>query len=546
MHTRMTLAVGLMGASLAFAGPALAAPSPFPDAAAQHAVQVHALRPDLAATTAGPTEYVSNSGSDTNADGSENTCRISTNPCQTIQHAIDIGPLKGTIKVAAGTYPEQLSISGKALSIVGAGASTTLIQPTSLQTVNHDPDNSGPEAIIVDFENASGGGLSNLTVDGSKATEPSDNSCDLDYVGVQMVDSSGKLSSDTVTGIEEQPAYFGCQGGLGVYVANSNGTARTVTMSKLTVGSYQKNGITCDDVGTTCKISDSKVSGIGATPLTAQNGIQFWNASGAIVTGTTVQQNSYTDPYNNGTAGSYYNASGILAIDTGAMTITGDKLLDNDVNLDALEDTVDFGAGPAEGAWRITGNTVTGATNDSGQGGATPVGFGEGVGDGIDLYGATGSYTSTGGAGTNPLTVSKNHITGSADDGVALYGVTGAIIGAQYNADTISHNAHDGLYLGELVEGSGGTATTIPSASNLVGYDVLDYNASDGILADGPDSSGTQQATGNLFSHDQMKANTRYDAEDLSTGSGTAGTANTWTSDVCSPASDSNPTGLCG
>ena len=80
---------------------------------------------------------------------------------------------------------------------------------------------------------------------------------------------------------------FGCQDGLGVYVASDAGAHSTVIMTTDTVQPYDKNGITCDDVGTTCTIESSTVTGIGATPLIAQNGIQAVDTAAVTLSGDT-------------------------------------------------------------------------------------------------------------------------------------------------------------------------------------------------------------------------------------------------------------------
>jgi hypothetical protein len=59
-------------------------------------------------------------GSDTN------NCLSTTTACKTIGHAISLAASGDTVKVAAATYTENLSI-GISLNILGAGASTTII-----------------------------------------------------------------------------------------------------------------------------------------------------------------------------------------------------------------------------------------------------------------------------------------------------------------------------------------------------------------------------------------------------------------------------------
>jgi parallel beta-helix repeat protein len=532
--TRITIAAGTLGVSLAFAGTALAAPSPMHHAgrpAAHRQTIRHSVKP---ATSGGAKLYV-NGGSGNDQSGA-NTCRLSSNPCATITHAIAVAPSTATIEVAGGTYNEQLAIVGKNLTINGAGSTRTIIDPTSLNTDNNDPNSTGPQAVIVEFLNTSGGGLSNVEVNGagSGSSEPSDGSCDQDFVGVEFANSSGTLSSDAVTGVQEQQNYFGCQQGLSVYVGNASGTDQTVKMTGLSVTKYQKDGIDCDGNDTTCTISGSTVTGIGATGLTAQNGIETDNGVNATISKNTVTDNSYTSP-NYTSQGIYYTASGILVYDSNTVSISGNTVNNNDDNIAAYEDG-SF-AGPAS-TWSIKTNKVTAGVNNTG--GAVPLGFG--VGDGIDLEGV--GQMGSGQSAVVTADVAGNTVEDNADWGIALFGTTGATIGGSTStaANNASSNADDGIWLGEFSPG-------IASTDNTVQKNTASNNGDDGILAAGADSSGDQQATGNSFTANVMKNDTRYDAEDLSSDAGlpagTSGTANFWMGDKCTPVKDSSPLGLC-
>jgi parallel beta-helix repeat protein len=509
VNTRMTCAlsaVGALGASLALA------------------------TPTLAATT--PTLYVNGSnGSDTTATGA-NTCRLDTHPCATIQHAINEAPATAKITVAAGLYPEQLVISGKNLSISGVNSGKdsgndpsvdTIIQPTSLAITQNDPTHPGTnQADIVTFSGAKSGGLSDLTVDGSQATETDGAT---NYVGVFMLNSAGTLSGDQIENVQHDQGSFGDQPGAngGVLVANSDGKARTVTMSSLDVTAYDKNGITCRSIGTTCNISDSTVAGIGATGLNAQNGIELYGITGASVKDTSVENNTYTSP-NYPT--SFSNGTGILVINVGKLSLTGNDTEYNDENIAAIEDQSDFVSGPAQGAWTISGNTASNATNEGSAPDTTAVPFGDQVGDGIDLEGAS------------KATVENNTVENNADWGIALFGAVGSKIGAANAGNTVTGNDYDGIYLGEYVPGQ-------PSKSNIVSYNTSSDNGHDGILASGNDSSGDAQAIGNTFGHNTLSLDGTYDAEDDSTGAKTAHTANTWTGNTCTPAGDAVPGAIC-
>ena len=288
-------------------------------------------------------------------------------------------------------------------------------------------------------------------------------------------------------------------------------------MTGLNVSAYDKNGITCRSLTTTCNISNSVVTGSGAGVDNAQNGIELYGIAAATVNkDTTVSHNTYSNPEGNGIT----NASGILVINVGKLTLNGNMLDDNDVNIDAIEDS-GYAAGPTQGAWAITSNKVSDATN------AQMATVGDEVGDGIDLSGAKG------------VTVYSNTVTSNAEWGIALFGETNSKVGADGKANTVTGNTDDGIYVGEYAEND-------PSTGNSIAYNKSNSNVGDGILAAGPDGAGYQQAMNNTFAHNTLQNNDGYDAEDLSIGMKTAGTANTWTGDKCLPAHDADPGAICG
>jgi parallel beta-helix repeat protein len=117
---------------------------------------------------------------------------------------------------------------------------------------------------------------------------------------------------------------------------------------------------------------------------------------------------------------------------------------------------------------------------------------------------------------THQIKISDNTITG------AYYGIRLiAVANATVTDNTLNFNRAAGLGV------FGGGANT---ASN----NTAKGNFQDGIF--------TFDSTANTFKKNLLQGNSFYDAEDWSTGSGTAGTANTWTGNKCALGS---PAGLC-
>lgn len=545
-----------MASALALAAPALGAPAPFH---ANHAgagakvALVSGPRPHAAAsitTVAGPTLYVSKTGHDTG------TCRLNTHPCLTITYALGQAPSDSasTISVGAGTYDEQLTIT-KNVSIKGAarlsdGSYPTIIEPSSVAANDTDPY--GPQLAIVDFASGvTAGKLANIEVNGSQAQNSITN-CSQDYVGVLYHDASGALTTDHVTNIIEPLGFFGCQNGLGVYAETDSGaTASNVSMTGIQVDKYDKNGITC--IYTNCTISKAKVIGLGPIPNssnpqenTAQNGIQISDAAGSV-TGSTVSGNSYTSPQycpttgacNGGTPSStYFTATGILVIDASNVNLTGNTVTANDTNVYEGYNPAFFGetGAPAQGAWVTSNNLLTKATNDSGTAGngSETVPFGGGYGDGLDIDGATNA------------TVQLNSVYSNPEYGIGVFATSNSLIGGTRTIGTTTTLAGnktgkagsangDGIYVGDP---SISINPGVNSANNTISNNSSSANSVDGILADA-------STLNNTFSKNTLQNNVRFDAEDQSSGGGTGGTANTWSTNHCQPTADSSPTALC-
>jgi parallel beta-helix repeat protein len=435
-----------------------------------------------------PTLYVSTSGSDTG------TCRLSAHACQTIGYALSQAPANAQIDLAAGTYPEQVVIpTGDNITIVGAGEHATTIQPTSVGASDPDPDDAGvPVYAVVDVPPGAGATLKKLTVDGA-AAQSSFDGCSEDFTGVYYHDATGGLTNVAVTNIELPEADFGCQDGLGVYAAADAGSVTSVAMSDVVVNSYDKNGITCDDAGTTCSVASSTVTGIGPTGLIAQNGIQGYGAGSVTLTGDTVSGNSYSE--------STTVATGLLLCDNGSTKATSIDATGNDVDVYLCDDS----SAPTSPSLSVKGVTASSASTASG----------------VDGYGIIADSVPGG-------TIENSTANGDTQGGIDLFGASDLTVsGNTANKDS------DGIYVG-----GPGASDLVGSTANTVSSNVTNASSGDGILADS-DSSG------NVFSSNSAKANVTYDYQDSSTGTGTAGTANTWSGDTCHPSLDSLPEHLC-
>jgi hypothetical protein len=164
------------------------------------------------------------------------------------------------------------------------------------------------------------------------------------YFGVVVRGTSVNVTNSSVHGIGDVP-FGGAQHGLAIYYAtvdNGSATAQPTcttgttsgTISGNTVASYQKGGIIANCAGTTVTIRSNNVTGLGAVPYIAQNGIQLGYGAKGTVTGNTVTGNAYTGP--NGAS-----SAGILVVggpcyglpSTVGLHITKNDLAQNDVGV---------------------------------------------------------------------------------------------------------------------------------------------------------------------------------------------------------------------
>src|SRR5580704_11145973 len=194
-----------------------------------------------------------------------------------IQDAINAASAGDEIVVCNGIYAEQLSIT-KSLDI--EADSGAFLVPASIQQNATSLTTGDAIAAAVFVSGATNVSITGLTVDGinNGITE-----CAPDLIGVYFQNSSASLRHAAVRNFTLGAALNGCQSGTGVFVESGGGQASDVEIADCSINDYQKNGITANETGTTARIHNNVVTGIGPTPGAAQNGIQIgFSAGGAI------------------------------------------------------------------------------------------------------------------------------------------------------------------------------------------------------------------------------------------------------------------------
>ena len=291
-----------------------------------------------------------------------NTENAANNSVQTAINSADPG---WTICLGAGSFPEQLAISTSGLTLRGAGSSLTIIAPSTVVSNTVDWDSASPQQAldaVVLVDNTTGVTLMNLGVDGTAAASAI-TGCSPGYVGIDYQNSSGTVAGVAVRGIELAPSLLGCQSQLGIYAYTGffstnfvPSPSLKVSITKTTVSSYGKNGITCDDPGLTCVLTSDTTTGIGGTSSIAQNGIQIAYGAVGLLTANHVSADNYTgsgstlDWFGNG-----FQATGILLFNPGSGTIVTRSVVTQSPIAIA-----EFETSPS--SVFITANSVSGAT----------------------------------------------------------------------------------------------------------------------------------------------------------------------------------------
>jgi hypothetical protein len=275
-----------------------------------------------------PVFWVSGTGNSAHANVSCPTARYST-----VQSAVTAAEtyesshpgVVPSVEVCPGTYSEQVTIR-KSLALSRApvpasqGAVTIQLpaavgsdQSKGLSSTNCQAKDAAngiavPQSVVEICAAGTGGtnttgvkvAVSDLTVEGNWPHSV----CYDSLYGILV----GGGASLTLTGstVEKAGAYplNGCQGGVGIQVGrNVIGQIGHVNLSRDTIETYQKNGVTADGPGSTAAISHAVVIGAGATDVTAQNGIQLSRGAAGQVTDSSVSGNNYTGANNASSAG---------------------------------------------------------------------------------------------------------------------------------------------------------------------------------------------------------------------------------------------------
>jgi hypothetical protein len=261
----------------------------------------------------------------------------------------------GTYCFTSGeTFNTQVTVTASDVTLTSTGGhQLATIKPTSVSQNSADPDTATPEYNIILVGGGSsitGETVSNLIVDGSLASTTF-TSCADDYEGILFLNAGGAITGNTVQNVYLPPSLAGCQPGLGIEVQTASGHSSSVTISNNQVLNYNKNGITCNDAGTTCNVNQNTVtfyvSSVAGAPASsyaqyiAPNGIQIAYSAVGTVSDNTVSGNecNLAAPICGPDVATEYQGAGILTYESGAGTVLrGNTITGNDVGILTADD----------------------------------------------------------------------------------------------------------------------------------------------------------------------------------------------------------------
>ncbi|HYJ31108.1 MAG TPA: calcium-binding protein [Allosphingosinicella sp.] len=284
----------------------------------------------------------------------------------TIQLAVNAAADGDTIVVKAGTYVEQVVVTGRnGLTIVAeAGAEVTIRAPDDLHETARSSSDREIHAIFT-VVNSNAIELRDIKLDGhgtGNTVDEGGGAGIANFYGVYYRNASGTLENVDVTGIRDpypggttpggQPNVDGVQRGIAVVADNDS--VLPFAMHGGTIDDFQKQAGLF--VRADLDISGVTVIGGGAQPVIAQNGFSIQRSTGTV-TGNTMTGIGYAGPAN--AYSGVINASSNFDLVITGNTIGGSNVDNAAAKVVGIWIFQIFGSGVANSGGLISGNTIS-------------------------------------------------------------------------------------------------------------------------------------------------------------------------------------------
>ena len=243
-----------------------------------------------------------------------------------IQPAVDAASPGDQIKVCPGMYREQVRITKNDL---------TLFSQVPLQAVIQAPLVMTQPNSIVTVSGATGVRIWQFTITGPYTFSGCAEALDR-HTGVRIIDGSATVYGNHITQIRDiNPAFFGCQDGIGVLVGRQfEGQTGTAILRNNQIDLYQKGGVVVDGESYAL-VTQNDISGEGLSNIIAQNGVQVGRGASADVDHNRISRNQFAR------VGSSDTASGVLLFETDApVSADHNDVFQNGVGIDVDENAI--------------------------------------------------------------------------------------------------------------------------------------------------------------------------------------------------------------
>jgi hypothetical protein len=340
---------------------------------------------------------------DVDGFGSAADCNSLVPASTSVQTAVDNAAAGGTVTICPGTYNEQVSIA-KDLTVHGTNEATVIIRaPESMAS---SAAVAGNTAIIEVSDGAT------VAADGFTVSGPGPGTCESLHYGL-LIGGDATVSAEhvTVTAIRDAP-FTNCQNGWSILAGASSDQPGHFTGSHMTITDYQKSGLTSIGASSDASLTDSTVTGVGVTPVIAQNGIVISNGADATITGNAISGNE-CDHESCGPDFDFQTQSmGVLMLSPGTVTVSGNDITGNDLGV-----FNEVNSGPVA----VSGNTISSRYENVFLGqGTTTVSDNVITGANIGIWAETADFYEA----NTVAHVDGNTITGAAQAGILVSDLT--------------------------------------------------------------------------------------------------------------------------
>ncbi|HCU24577.1 MAG TPA: hypothetical protein DF383_06125 [Deltaproteobacteria bacterium] len=270
-----------------------------------------------------------------------------------IQAAIDAANPGDTVQLSpGGLYGDQIIKIDKNLILDGQNA--TLTSPMTID--GHTLITNGRRRKPIIWAEGANVVVKNLVIDGlNRAGSVSTGSPGFpggDQMGIAYHNAGGRIEGVTVQNVQVSSSSLGSNG-VGIYAIQDDGTSSLEIINN-NVSTYQKNGITVSGRGLSVLIQGNTIQGRGLVSQDggngtsqgpAQNGIQLGFGAGGQILNNQISGNFYCRDSSQCPAdvaaqipasSADPTAAGILAYSPEDLTITGNTLTDNQMQISSL------------------------------------------------------------------------------------------------------------------------------------------------------------------------------------------------------------------